>query len=38
MKVLVDTNLLLYLNVKMPDDEAGLVEKFWGELNRDRAR
>ncbi len=34
MKVLVDANLLIYLNVKMPDDEARLVEKFWEELNR----
>jgi len=29
MKVFVDASLLVYLNVKMPDEEAELVENFW---------
>ena len=32
MKVFVDASLLVYLNVKMPDDEAKLVEDFWLDL------
>ncbi len=32
MKVFVDASLLVYLNVKMPEDEARLVEDFWLEL------
>ncbi len=29
MKIFVDASLLIYLNVKMPEDEAKLVEDFW---------
>ncbi len=29
MKVFVDASLLIYLNVKMPEDEAKLIEDFW---------
>ncbi len=29
MKVLVDASLLVYLNVRMPEQEAKLVEDFW---------
>lgn len=29
MKIFVDASLLIYLNVKMPEDEAKLIEDFW---------
>ncbi len=29
MKMLVDASLLVYLNVRMPEREAKLVEDFW---------
>ncbi len=32
MKVFVDASLLIYLNVKMPDHEAKIIEDFWLEL------
>ena len=32
MKVFVDSCLLVYLNVKMPEAEAKLVEDFWLDL------
>jgi len=32
MKVLVDSNLLVYLNVPMPEEQARLVEAFWRSL------
>ena len=32
MKVFVDASLLVYLNVRMPEEEAELVEKFWLDL------
>ncbi len=35
MRVLVDASLIVYLNVRMPDDEAKLVEDFWEDLLRD---
>ena len=34
MKVLVDASPLIYLNVRMPDDEAKIVEEFWERLLR----
>ncbi len=34
MRVLVDASLIVYLNVRMPDDEAKLVEDFWEGLLR----
>ena len=34
MKVLVDASLLVYLNVRMPEQEAKLVEDFWLNLLR----
>ena len=35
MKVFVDANLLIYLNVPMPEEQARLVESFWGDLLRE---
>jgi len=32
MKVFVDSSLLVYLNVKMPEEEARLIEDFWLDL------
>jgi len=32
MKVFVDASLLVYLNVRMPEEEAKLIEKFWLDL------
>lgn len=32
MRVFVDSSLLVYLNVRMPDREARLVEEFWLDL------
>ena len=32
MKVFIDASLLVYLNVRMPDNEARLVEDFWLDL------
>jgi len=32
VKVFVDASLVVYLNVKMPVEEAELVERFWLEL------
>jgi len=34
LKVLVDASLLIYLNARMPDGEARLVEEFWEGLLR----
>jgi len=35
MKVFVDANLLIYLNVPMPEEQARLVESFWEDLLRE---
>jgi len=35
MRILVDASLLIYLNARMPDDEARRVEDFWLNLLRD---
>ena len=32
MRVFVDASLLVYLNVRMPEEEAKLIEKFWLDL------
>lgn len=32
MRVFLDSNILIYLNVRLPDDEAMLVEELWLEL------
>ncbi|MCD6358014.1 MAG: type II toxin-antitoxin system VapC family toxin [Thermoproteales archaeon] len=32
MKVFIDSSLLIYLNVRMPDHEARLIEEFWLDL------
>jgi len=32
MKIFVDASLIVYLNVKMPEKEAELIEKFWLDL------
>ncbi|WFO74741.1 type II toxin-antitoxin system VapC family toxin [Desulfurococcaceae archaeon MEX13E-LK6-19] len=32
MKIFVDASLLIYLNVKLPENEARLVEQFWLDL------
>ncbi len=32
MKIFIDANLLIYLNTRMPDQEARLVEDFWLDL------
>ncbi len=34
MKVLIDASLLIYLNVRMMDEEARIVEGFWERLLR----
>ena len=34
MKVFIDANLLIYLNVPMIEEEARLIEDFWLELVR----
>ncbi len=34
MKILVDSNLLVYLNARMPSDDATVIEKLWEELLR----
>jgi len=32
MKIFIDSNILIYLNDKMPEHEARLVESFWLDL------
>ncbi len=32
MKIFIDASLLVYLNVKMPEHEARLIEDFWLDL------
>jgi len=32
MKIFIDSNLLVYLNVPMPEEQARLVEAFWRDL------
>ena len=32
MKILIDANLLIYLNARMPEYEARLIDNFWLDL------
>ncbi|HDJ83599.1 MAG TPA: type II toxin-antitoxin system VapC family toxin, partial [Desulfurococcaceae archaeon] len=32
MRVFVDTSLIIYLNVRLPDEEARKIEDFWLKL------
>ncbi len=32
MKLFIDANLLIYLNIKLPEEEARIIEDFWLDL------